>query len=354
MSVISNLQKTGISRRSFIATSALATASLALSGPAIAAADTGNKNSSAAEVQNVTFCLDYTPNTNHIGIYVAQELGFFDEQNLKVTIVQPAEDSAEAILAIGQAQFGVSYQDYLAGAYSNGMEGFTAIAAILQHNTSGIMSLASSNINRPKDLEGKRYTTWELPVELATVQQVVEKDGGDWSKVLLVPYAVEDDLAGLRANMYDAVWVFEGWAVKNAEVNGVDVNYFSFISIDDVFDFYTPILAVNDKYAKEHPDTVRNFLVAAAKGYEYTIEHPKEAAEILCKAVPELDSDLVEKSVEFLAGQFQADAEQWGVIDSERWARFFAWLNENDLVNKKLDIDAGWTNEYLPQKETKE
>jgi ABC-type nitrate/sulfonate/bicarbonate transport system substrate-binding protein len=295
----------------------------------------------------ITFCLDYTPNTNHTGIYVAQAQGFFADEGLEVTIVQPAEDTAEALVGMGQAQLGVSYQDYIANAIAGGNTGLVAVAAVVQHNTSGIMSLAEAGIDRPAAMEGHTYATWDLPVEQATVRQVVEKDGGDFDKVELVPYTVEDDVAGLKANMFDAVWVYEGWAVQNAALQDVDVNYFSFISVDDVFDYYTPVIAANVEYAQQNPEVVRAFLRAVKKGYEFAIDKPEEAADILCEEVPELDPALVGQSQAFLSKQYQADASSWGVIDKDRWARFYAWLNDNDLVDAPLDVDAGWTMEYL-------
>ena len=314
------------------------------------AAGQGEPGADAAAGQEptpITFCLDYTPNTNHLGVYVAQAKGFYADEGIEVAIVQPAEDTAETMLGTGQAQLGVSYQDYIANAYAGGITGLVAVAAIVQHNTSGIMSRAEDGIVSAKDMEGHTYATWDMPIEQATIRQVVEADGGDYSKVQLVPYAVEDDVAGLRANMFDTVWVYEGWAVQNALIQGYDVNYFSFISIDDVFDYYTPVLAANTEYAEKNPEVVRAFVHATKLGYEFAIDHPEEAAQILCEAVPELDHELVEKSAGYLAGEFRADAAEWGVIDGERWARFYQWLNDNGLVEEPIDVNAGWTDEYL-------
>ena len=196
-------------------------------------------------------------------------------------------------------------------------------------------------------MEDHVYATWDMPVEQATIKQVMEADGGDFSKLKMVAYSVDDEVSGLKANMFDCVWVYEGWAVQNAAVQDYPVNYFSFISMDPVFDFYTPVLAANNDFCKENPDTVAAFVRAAKKGYEYAIENPDEAADILLEEVPELDSALVKKSQTYLAGQYQADASSWGIIDADRWAAYFQWLNDNDLVTNKLDVNAGWTMDYL-------
>ena len=334
-----------LTRRSFVASSAAA-ASIALAGCGGGSQGSGAASSTSAATK-ITFCLDYTPNTNHTGIYVAQKQGFFAEEGLDVEIVQPAEDTAEAMLGTGQAQLGISYQDYLANAYAGGNTGFQAVAAVIQHNTSGIMSPKELGVTSAKGMEGLRYATWEMPVEQATVKQVVEKDGGDFSKVKLVPYTVDDEIAGFKADLFDTVWVYEGWAVQNAIVQDYPANYFSFISIDDVFDYYTPVIAANNDFCEQNPEAVKAFLRAAKKGYEFAIADPDAAADILCEAVPELDPALVKQSASFLAGEYQSDAASWGIIEADRWSAFFQWLNDNNLVEQPLDVNAGWTMDYL-------
>lgn len=336
-----------LTRRNLVA-AAGAAAATSLAACAGGAPKAGKAPSTSAEKAKVTFCLDYTPNTNHTGIYVAQERGYFADAGLEVEIVQPAEDTAEAMIGSGQAQLGVSYQDYIANALSSANPlGIRAVAAIIQHNTSGIMSRKEDGITSAKGMEDHVYATWDMPVEQATIKQVVEADGGDYSKVKMVPYTVDDEVSGLKASMFDTVWVYEGWAVQNATVQDYPVNYFSFISMDDVFDFYTPVIAANDDFCASNPDVVRAFVAAAKKGYEDAVSDPAGAADILCAAVPELDAELVRQSQSFLADQYVADADSWGVIDKDRWARYFQWLNDKGLVENALDVNAGWTMDYL-------
>ena len=340
------LARAGMSRRAFVAGSAAAAATLVLAG-CNSNSGSSSASGSSSDKTALTFCLDYTPNTNHTGIYVAKNKGYFDEEGLDVTIVQPADGTAEGAIGTGQAQFGVSYQDYIAAAYDSGNTGLTAIAAVIQHNTSGIMSRAADGITRAKQMENHIYTTWDMAVEQATIKQIMESDGGDFSKLSMVPYSVDDEVSGLKANMFDCVWVYEGWAVQNAKIQGYDVNYFDFRAMDDVFDFYTPVLAANVDYAKANPDVVKAFLRAAKKGYEFAVSQPDEAAKILCQEVPELDSELVEASAKFLAGEYTSEAESWGVIDPTRWANYFQWLNDNSLVENKLDVNAGYDTSFL-------
>ncbi len=337
-----------LNRRQFLAACGgiSATAALAACGGQTGAED--DASGDAADLTHVSFVLDYTPNTNHTGLYVALDQGYFADEGLEVEVVQPPEDGADALIGAGGADMGISYQDYIANNLASDQPmPYSAVAAVIQHNTSGIMSRAEDGITHPAAMEGHTYATWNMPVEQTTVRQCVEKDGGSWDNVELVPYETDDDVAGLRANMYDTVWVYEAWAVQSAIVQGVDVNYFSFISVDPVFDYYTPVIAANDDFAKENPDVVRAFLRAVKRGYEYAVENPDEAADILCAAVPELDADLVRQSQTYLADQYVADAESWGVIDPDRWAAFYGWLNDNQLLENQIDVNAGYDLSYL-------
>ena len=339
-----------LNRRQFLAVAggAAATTALAACGGTASEQGAAEGGSDAAETTKVSFVLDYTPNTNHTGLYVALDQGYFADEGLEVEIVQPPEDGADALIGAGGANLGISYQDYIANNLASDQPmPYSAVAAVIQHNTSGIMSRAEDGITHPAAMEGHTYATWNMPVEQATVRQCVEADGGNWDNVELVPYETDDDVAGLRANMYDTVWVYEAWAVQNAIVQDVDVNYFSFISVDPVFDYYTPVIAANDDFAKENPEVVKAFLRAVKKGYEYAVENPDAAADILCAQVPELDPALVHQSQTYLADQYVADAEAWGVIDKDRWAAFYGWLNDNQLLANQIDVNAGYDLSYL-------
>ena len=299
--------------------------------------------------EKITFCLDWTPNTNHTGLYVAEKLGYFDEAGLNVTIVQPPEDGATTMVASGQAQFGIDFQDYLAPVYASDEEvPVTAVATIIQHNTSGIISLKEDGIESPKGLEGKNYATWGLQLEQAIIKNVVTADGGDFDKVNLIPEYVTDVPTALQQDI-DAVWVYYAWDGISTKVAGLDTNMFYFKDITPEFDYYSPVIIANTDFLADDPDTAKAFLNAVRKGYEYAIENPDEAADILCEAVPELDPEMVKASQEWLADQYKAEVDQWGYIDPERWNAFYNWLNENGLSEKEIPENYGFTNEYLSE-----
>ena len=302
------------------------------------------------ELEKITFVLDWTPNTNHTGLYAAQKLGYFEEAGLEVEIVQPPEDGAVVLVASGKAQFGVAFQDSLAPALIEGDAiPVTAVASVIQHNTSGIISRAGEGMDRPKGMAGHSYATWNGAIELATIEKVVEADGGDYSKVELIPSTVTDEVSALKTNSVDSIWIFYAWAGVKTELEGLETDYFAFADIDPVFDYYTPVIISGNKFLEENPETAKAFLSALSKGYEFAIENPEEAAEILCDAAPELDKELVVASQKYLADQYRADAPYWGFIDADRWNNFYKWVNDNKLVEGNVMLNSGFTNEYLPQ-----
>ncbi len=301
----------------------------------------------------ITFSLDWTPNTNHTGVYAAQALGYYEEAGLEVQIVQPAENGALLMCAAGQAEFAVDAQDTMAASLD--LEeplGVTAVAAILQHNTSGIISRAGDGITSAKGLEGKIYATWDSPIELAMIRYCMEKEGADFESLKLIPNNITDEPSALRAHQADAVWIFYGWSGINAEVSDFAFDYWDFRSLSDELDYYTPVIIANNDFLKEHPDTAKAFLSATAKGYEYAAAHPEEAAEFLIKGDTtgslEDARELVYASQKWLADQYIADAASWGVFDADRWNGFYSWLFANELSAHDL-TGTGFTNDYLPQ-----
>lgn len=301
----------------------------------------------AQEKAKITVVLDWTPNTTHTGLYVAQKNGYFADNGLEITIEQPPEDGAEALVASGKAQFGVSFQENVASALTaESPLPITAVAALIQHNTSGIISLKKNNITSPKGMAGHTYASWNTPIEKAILKDVIEKDGGNFEQVEMIYNSAQDVVTALQTNI-DAVWIYYAWDGIATEVKGLDTNYFAFKDINPALDFYTPILIANDSFLKEHPDQAKAFLKAARLGYEYSIEHPEEAAAILCEYAPETDKEIAVASQKYLASQYKAEVERWGEFDQKRWDAFYDWLYENKVIAKEIPDGKGFTNDYL-------
>ena len=297
--------------------------------------------------QKVKIVLDWVPNTNHTGLYVAKDLGYFKEEGLDVEIVQPPEGSTTALIGAGGAEFGISFQDTLAKSFAKeNPVPVTAVAAILQHNTSGIISLKEKGIDSPKKLEGKKYATWEDNIEQAILKKLVTDDKGDFSKVKLIPYTITDVVTGLKTDV-DAVWVYYAWDGIATERAGLQTNFLKIRDYAKELDYYSPVIIANNDFLKKNPEIAKKVLKAIKKGYEYAMKNPEESAKILVKNSPELDINLVTASQKWISKEYQADAKEWGIIDGSRWNGFYEWLYKNKAVEREIPKDFGYSNEYL-------
>lgn len=297
--------------------------------------------------QKIKIVLDWVPNTNHTGLYVAKDLGYFKEEGLDVEIVQPPEGSTTALIGAGGAEFGISFQDTLAKSFAKeNPVPVTAVAAILQHNTSGIISLKEKGIDSPKKLEGKKYATWEDNIEQAILKKLVTDDKGDFSKVKLIPYTITDVVTGLKTDV-DAVWVYYAWDGIATERAGLQTNFLKIRDYGEELDYYSPVIIANNDFLKKNPEIAKKVLKAIKKGYEYAMKNPEESAKILVKNSPELDINLVTASQKWISKEYQSDAKEWGIIDAGRWNRFYEWLYKNKAVEREIPKNFGYSNEYL-------
>jgi ABC-type nitrate/sulfonate/bicarbonate transport system substrate-binding protein len=315
-----------------------------------AAQDGGSDGSgSRQERVPVTMVLDWTPNTNHTGLYVAKAKGYYDEQGLDVAIVLPGDAGADQMVATGNAHFGVSYQESITQARIAGVP-IVSIAAVIQHNTSGFAAPADRNIKSPKDFEGKVYGGgWNYPVERAVIQSLMEIDGADVNKVQFLNTGDGDFFTSTSRGDVDFAWIYYAWTGVEAELRGIPIDMIYLNEYSEKLDYYTPVIATNERMIAENPELVRKFMAAVSAGYKFAIEHPEEAAEILLDAVPELDRDLVVASQQWLSPRYQDDAPRWGEQKESVWRNYADWLLEHGLLEKELDAAKAFTNEFLPE-----
>ncbi|WP_322487034.1 ABC transporter substrate-binding protein [Chloroflexus sp.] len=294
--------------------------------------------------------LDWTPNTNHTGLYVAQDKGYYAQQGLAVEILGAQEGgTVEQLVAAGRLDFGISYQEAVTQARVEGVP-IVSIAAIIQHNTSGFASRVEDGITSPRDFIGKKYGSFGSPIEAAVIRGLLECAGaGDqFNQVQFIDIGSSDFFVATERNEVDFVWIFKGWTGIEAEVRGVPINIVMMNDVQCIPDYYTPVLITSEKLIAEQPDLVRRFLAATSAGYRFAIEQPAEAAEILLKAAPELDAELVRRSQQYLAGQYQAEAPRWGEQKLEVWRAYAQWMADRNLIARMIEPDKAFTNAFLP------
>ena len=316
-----------------------------------ACSNTKPTNDSKEELKKVTLILDYLPNTNHTGIYVAKDKGYFKEKGIDLDIIEPGQDNTSiTLLGAGKGKFALSYQEDLT--YATASEEpipVTAIATVLEHNTSGFVSLASENIKSPKDFEGKVYAGWQSASEEAVLDAVMKNAGADFSKLTTVGNAGVG-ASDLGKNI-DLKWFFEGWDLTKAKMDGYDLNYLPIRELDNRLDFYTPIIITQNQLIEDDPTLVQHFIDATKKGYQFAIDNPKESAKILFEASPDQDLEFLEKSQEFLSANYTSDPKNWGVMKDEVWTNYTDFMFKNELITKKIDSTKMYTNDFIKKDE---
>ena len=303
----------------------------------------------AAEMTDVKVMLDWTPNTNHSGLYIAQAKGYFKDANLNVELLPPGDALPEQVVGLNTAQFGISYSEGFSFNRASGVP-IVSIAAIIQHNTSGFAALHDKHpLTTPADLKGLRYGAFGSPIEQPFIDLLIKCEGDTDPNVEMINVGYVDPLPLLERDKIDFTWLFYGWDGLRSQVAGLPLDI---IMLKDytqcVPDYYTPILITNEEMIKAKPDVVEAFVQAAARGYADAIQNPSEAADILLKAAPDLDPALVKASADWLAAQYQADAPRWGAQKAEVWQKFVDFMITNKVLDKAYDVNTAFTNAYLP------
>ena len=303
---------------------------------------------SADDAEVVRIALDWTPNTNHTGIFVAVALGFFAEEGLVVEVLEPSETASIPLVASGQSEFGVSMQEYVTMARAQEVP-VVSIATLFQHNTSGFAAPRDRGISGPGDFEDFRYAGWGSDLESVMIRTVMEGVGADFETVTMINMGMLDFTTAVRRDLADFYWIFYGWAGIHAELQGIAFDFFPLPELAEVLDYYTPVIITRERMIEDRPDAVRRFLSGLARGYVYAALHPAQAAEILLEHAPELDADLVYASQEWIAEQTLGDIDRWGRQEAHVWARFAEWSLANGLIERAIDPLAAYTNDFLPQ-----
>lgn len=317
------------------------TSSAASSSPVSAAAN-------ATEAETVQVALDWTPNPNHTGLYVASDQGYYQQNGLDVEMVQAQEGgTVEQLVAAGRLDFGISYQEAVTVARGEGLP-IVSVAAVIQHNDSGFASRPSANITSPKDWEGKKYGSFGSPVEQAVIKGLMDCAGADFTRVQLIDIGTTDFFVASERGDVDFAWIFQGIQGVQAQTNGIKLNMIMMNDLRCVPDYYTPVIITSEQLIAERPEVVRRFVTATSQGYQLAIRSPEQAADILIKAAPELDAAAVRASQTYLASRYQADAPRWGEQRAEIWRDYAQWMNERQLITTMIEPEQAFTNQFLP------
>ena len=305
----------------------------------------------------VRLALDWTPNTDHTGFYVARAKAWYAPAGIDLKILPYASATPETLLAAHEADCGISFQDSMTFAVAAGAD-IVSVAAILQRTASAIGVLADSPIQRPRDLDGKTYAGFGYPNEDPTLKFVIKADGGTGVfKTATLDSAAYEALYNHRA---DFTIPFTAWEGVEADQRGIKLRYFQFADYGFP-DFYQVVLACDRQWLEKDPDAAKRFVAATAAGFAFSAQHPDEAAALLVSENPgvfDANKDLPRASQEFLVkGGFLLDAQgTFGTQTLDRWRGYSGFLYQQGLLadaagkplTKPLDYARLFTNDFLP------
>ena len=304
------------------------------------------EGSKEKEVININLALDWYPNSNHSGFYMAKENSHYTESDLSVDIFTPAnpEDVLKTVGA-GKDDFGVSYQAEVLLARAQGIP-VKSIAAMVQHPLNSIMVLKDSGISRPSDLAGKKVGVTGIPFEEALFSAMLEYDGTKPEDVTIVNVGFDLGpalLGGKVDAIVGAYWTHESIAMES---QGYEIHV---LRMEDwgVPDFYELVLVASEETLQSKPGLVKRFLTATQKGFSEAANDPLKAVDVLVGFNPEVDRDLEIKGIGLLAPLWSEDDVVFGTQNSDRWKQLSDWMKEKGLLEDHVDHQEAFTSEFI-------
>ena len=310
----------------------------------------------ATAQEKLSVALDWTPNTNHVGLYVAQAKGWFDDAGLDVDILPYTDTSSGTLVAAGVAEFGILSAVGFHTQRATGAD-MTVVMAVVQHETGRLVFNGErDDIQRPADLDGLIYAGFGSAWENALISSIIRNDGGtgDFDTVTLGTSAYE----ALANGSVDFTLEVSTWEGVNSVLLDRPQRAFRYADFG-VPDQHTTFLGGNGTWLAENPKTAEAFVQAAQRGYAFAATHPDEAAEILIEETAGMltNPELVRASMEALVtGEYlQEQGEPAGLIDDTMIAGITQFLFEAGIMRGEdgrplevmPDVSGWYTNEFL-------
>jgi putative hydroxymethylpyrimidine transport system substrate-binding protein len=321
----------------------------------LAMAGCGEKSEDGgAERTPFTVTLDFYPNPDHAGIYMAQKLGYFEEAGLDVTIETPSDPAAPIKqVAAGRTDLAISYEPEVVLAHDKGLD-VVAVAALVDSPLTSLIWLKQSKIGGVAGLRGKTIATAGIPYQDAYLRTILARASltPEDVKPVNVGYGLLPAIVGGRADA-----MLGGF--RNVE--GVDLRLRGLAPVVTPVDqlgvptYDELVLVAQRESLEEDPEAVRLFIGALARGTEAAVADPAAAAQALLEANGDLDRRLTEaelaETLPLLAAprpDSGGEAAAYGEMSAAEWERFVLWMRDNELIASRPSASDLLTNDYLP------
>lgn len=310
-----------------------------------------NEKKLAKNHKTMKLALDWTPNVNHIGILIAKEKRFFEENGVTLELVSPDTDNYTLTpgkrLATNLVDFAIApFETVISLNNKSNPIDAVALYAILQKDLSCIATLSSSGLSRPAHLAGKKYASYAARYEDKIVQEMIKEDGGLNEVNCIYPEKL-GIWNTLLTNEADATWIFDNWEGVEASTMGITLNKFRLHDYHIPYG-YSPIIIARKKDIDKHKEVYKAVVNAIKRGYEYASNHQQEAASILSTYVTEHDRLRINlnASIQQTVPYFNIEYD-YGYMKQERVEAFLQWLVENKLESGQILQQVLYTNDLL-------
>jgi putative hydroxymethylpyrimidine transport system substrate-binding protein len=329
---------------------------LAFLALALGLAACGEKSEEGStEAQPLSLTLDFYPNADHAGIYMAQKLGYFEEAGLDVGIDTPSDPAAPLkLVAAGQSDLAISYEPEVALARAQGLD-LVAVGALVNRPLTSLIWLGKSGIKGVGDLKGKTVATAGIPYQKAFLQTIL-------ARVQLSPSDVKEVNVGFGLLPALLGGSAEAMLGGYSNVEGVDLRQRGKDPVVTPVDqlgvptYDELVLVANRKSLEADPDKFRLFLAALQRGTDAAVKQPNAAAKAILEANTGLDPKLTEAEVEATLPLLGArtSGQPYGYMDPAEWSTFAGWMRDNGLIAALPEAGELLSNAYLPGAEIPE
>ncbi len=291
--------------------------------------------------EKVSIALDWTLNTNHVGLIVARDRGLYDEAGLDVEILPYSDTSSTALLAAGVADFAYMTSLGFMSVRAQGTD-ITALWATMQHDPGRLVyNSDNEEISRPADLSGKTYAGFGSDWEDALISTMIHNDGGDptYDTVTLGTGAYE----ALATGRVDFTLEVATWEGVNSELLGREQSSFTYTDYG-IPDQQTGYIGTRAEVLRDDPGMVEAFMTATQAGYEWAADHPDAAAEMLIAAGDFPNTALVHGSMDvIIEGNYLRDGSTpVGQIDADRFAEMARFLYDSGVLKDTRGAPLDW------------
>ena len=299
--------------------------------------------------KDLVLYLDWTPNINHIGFFVAKDLGFYENLGIRINILDPSTDDYKITPAkkveLGESDFALCpFESVISYRTKSKPFDLIAVAAVLQKDLSAI-AVKNKAITSPKFLDNKTYASYGARYEDLIVKQMIINDGGNGTINIKYPNKL-GIWETVMKDKYDSTWIFLNWEGIEAKGKNIALNYFKMSDFNIPYS-YSPVVVGSEKLLHENKELVKKFLLATREGFLFTLSNKIKSVEILGQYIPDYEKEVnLTDALEETAEAF-IDNNVWGKINDSNVDIFINWLLKNNIIDLNFDYKKLFTNNFL-------